>query len=267
MKLDPKKIYTMPLIMGPLFERETRPGLVYANVESLMLVYQTDPDAIPPLLPEPYQPVDEPTVTVYFADNTGVDFMAGNGYRYAMVGVAAKFEGQQDNLVGNYCLVMFEDRTTPIITGREHLGIPKIFGDITPIRSLSNGHLRCEVSLWGHFLFGIDVEPMKKGNPLVRRTAQKRSTDFPVLGYKYIPSLEGPPDADYPTVLWTDNKFDEIWLGDAGEMYVGDPGPDDISFFSTVIDTLKLLPVHQVTMTVHTRGSDVLRYDKCGRLR
>ena len=83
---------------------------------------------------------------------------------------------------GDYVLVMFENATTPIITGREHLGIPKIHADISAVRTLDSGHLRCEASLWGHLLFGIDLAPpMKSQNALVRREAARRSSRWPSL--------------------------------------------------------------------------------------
>jgi len=46
----------MPLIRGPFWDQQDLPGHVYASVESLMLEYETNPDAIPPLLPEPFKP-------------------------------------------------------------------------------------------------------------------------------------------------------------------------------------------------------------------
>jgi len=44
---------------------------------------------------------------------------------------------------------MFEDQTLPILGGREDLGVPKLYADISPARILADGRLRCEASLWG----------------------------------------------------------------------------------------------------------------------
>ena len=75
----------MPLIRGPLWDQQHRPSHVYASVESLMLVYETDPDAIPSLLREPFRRGKSPTVTVMFNDSNGVDAMAGGDYRFAAI--------------------------------------------------------------------------------------------------------------------------------------------------------------------------------------
>src|SRR3990172_4953528 len=268
MKIDRTKINFMPLIRGPLWDQKYLPRHVYASVESLVLQYETDPDAIAPLLPEPFRPGKSPTVSVLFNDNNGVDFMTGGGYRLAAVSVAAQFDGEAGHLEGNYVLVMPENSTLPILTGREWLGMPKIFTDISSIRIMNDGHLRCEASLWGHLLFGIDIAPpLKEQNALIRKAASAQSTKAPAFGYKYIASLNGPPDADYPTIMWNDVTVEELWLGKGGELYLGNPTEQDIGDFKALIDALKSLPVRKVNQTVHSRGSMVLRNDKNGRIR
>ena len=266
MKIDQSKYYRMPLIMGPLFDREN-PQFVYTQVEVLALQYQTDSDAIQALLPDCYRPTEEPTVTVLFGYNDGLEFMAGGGYRIATVQVAARFDGERDQVEGDYILVMFEDQTWPIIGGREDLGVPKLYADISPVKMLSNGHLRCEASLWGHLLFGMDLAPLKKQNAVVRLAASKRINARPWLAYKYIPSLDGPPDADYPTISKNDTKIEQLWLGKSGEVYFGNASAEDVGYAKPVIDALKTLPVRQLTQALRLRGSAVLRYDLSRRLR
>lgn len=268
MQIDRTKIHMMPLIRGPLWDQKNLPKHRYASVESLMLQFETDPDAIPPLLPEPFKPGKEPLVTVMFNDNNGVDFMAGGGYRFAVVSVAAQFDGEDGHLEGNYVLIMPEDRTLPIITGREWLGMPKFFTDISSIRVMEDGHLRCEASMWGHLLFGIDIAPpLKKQNALIRKAASAQASKSPAFGYKYIAAFDGPPDADYPTVMWSDNHLDQLHLGKTGEFFVEEPTEQDIGEFKPIIDALRSLPVRKVRQTVHSQGSMVLRNDKNGRLR
>ncbi len=80
MKLDPAKVYSMPLIMGPVFDRETRPGRVYGAAESISATFRTDPDAVRDLVPECFQIPDAATVTIAFGDYDRVDFMAGGLY-------------------------------------------------------------------------------------------------------------------------------------------------------------------------------------------
>lgn len=228
--------------------------------------YQTTSEAISALLPDCYQPAEKPTVTVAFIYNDGVEFMAGRGYRIATVMVAARYDGEHDSTEGNYVLVMFEDDTLPIVLGREGLGVPKLYSDISPIRTLPNGHLRCEASLWGNLLFGINVGPLVKQDDSVCSAANERPR-LPMLGYKYIPSLDGPPDAAYPISTPSDVKLEQMWLGESGRVFFGDPDYVDLSFLKRIIDALKTLPVREVTGVSRSRGSSVLRTDLSRRLR
>lgn len=267
MKIEPNKIYTMPLIMGPRFDQQALPAIDYTEVHVVALQYQTDPDAIPALLPDHYRPADEPIVTIFFGYYDGIDFMAGAGYWTATVQVAARFDGEEDHVEGDYILVMFENKTYPILCGREDLGIPKLYADISPPKITPDGHRRCEASLWGHLLFGMDLMPMKRQNPLVRMVANRRINARPWLGHKYIPSLDGPPDADYPTLSWNVTRIDQLWLGNSGEIYFGAAGQGDIGSIQQLVDALKTLPVRQVVQALRFRGSSTLRLDLSRRLR
>jgi acetoacetate decarboxylase len=268
MKIDRTKINLMPLIRGPLWDQKNLPKHCYESVESLVLQYETDPDAIPPLLPEPFKPGKSPIVNVLFVDNNGVDFMAGGGYRLAAITVAAQFDGEAGHLEGDYVLVMPENNALPVITGREWIGMPKFFADISPIRIMGDGHLRCEVSLWGHLLFGIDITPpFKEQNALIRKAASMQTSKTPAFGYKYIAALDGSPDADYPTIMWSDTDMEHLWLGQGGELYFGNPTESDIGDWKPIVDALKSLTVHKIKQAAHSRGSMVLRNDKNGRLR
>jgi len=269
MKIDKNKYYRMPFIMGPWggFEKDKPPQIAYTEVEVLAMQYQTDFDAIRALLPDCYQPDKEPTVTVLFCYNNGLFFMAGGGYVMAIVQVAARFDGKQDHVAGDYVLVIFENDTRPIIGGREDLGAPKIYADISQIKTLTNGHLRCEASIWGHMLFGLDLSPLKKQNAVVRLAASKMVNARPSLAYKYIDTLNGPPDADYPTTWKMEAKIEQLWMGQSGEVYFGSAGTEDIAEYKLIMDALKTLPVRKITQTLRFRGSGVNRYDLYRRLR
>jgi acetoacetate decarboxylase len=266
MKLDPSKQYRMPLIIGPVFDRQATP-LPYRQVEAVAIQYLTDPEAIPPLLPDCYQPAAKPMVTVLFGYNDGLDFMAGGSYRLAAVQVAATFEGEQENIEGDYILVMFENQTWPIIGGREDLGVPKLYADISPIKILPDRRLRCEASLWGHLLFGIDLAPPKRQNVIVRMVANRMINARPWLAYKYIPSIDGPPDADYPTITRNDVTIDKLWFSRSGTVFFGSAVLQDVGHASPVVDALRTLPIVELDRALHFRGSAMLRYDLSRRLR
>ena len=266
MKTDPSKIYNIPLIMGPTHEQRSF-KISYPQMEVLAFQYMTESEAIAELLPECYHPDKQPLVSVIFTQNNGVSFMAGGGYRTATIQVSASFDGKQDHAEGDYILVMFENQTRPILGGREDLGIPKLYADISNIKIMPDGHLRCDASYWGHLLFGLDVSPLKRQNVIVRAVASRQINARPWLGYKYIPSLDGPPDADYPTIIYNDTKPEKLWMGKKASLRFGTARDEDIGSVKTLLNALATLTILRPLQVVHFTGSSVLRYDLSRRLR
>jgi acetoacetate decarboxylase len=265
MEIDPNNYYRMPLIMGPQWVGDT-PNFHYSQTEIVALQYLTDPNAISVMLPACYRLGKEPQVTVLFGYNNGLDFMAGGGYILAAVQVSACFDGEKDHVEGDYVLVMFENQAWPMICGREDLGIPKLYADISPIKIYSNGRLRCEATYWGHLLFSLELSPQKKQNRLVKYAANKIINSRPWLGYKYIPSLAGPPDAEYPTISYNDTNIDNLWFSKTGKIEFGNATSNEIGQVEQLINALKALPILEVKQALHFVGSATLRYDLSRRL-
>jgi acetoacetate decarboxylase len=265
MKLDDSQVYSLPLIMGPIFERETRPGRVYGEVESLAATFKTDRDAVIPLVPDCYAVPTDATVTISFGDYNRVDFMAGDGYRVGYVGVSAGFRGEL--AVDGLCiLVMWENRTVPIVSGREMIGIPKLAADITSIREVDDGTLHATASVWGHEMLRIEAEGFHDQNAMVRRTAQKRVNSTPWLGYKYIPSFDGPPDASYPMVVWNEVKLEHLQFADHASIGFGQATKEDVAQLAGITRSLRTLPLGDLVFATHARGSAELRLDRSHRL-
>jgi acetoacetate decarboxylase len=266
MKLDSTKAYAMPLIMGPAFDREARPARVYGRTESLSLTFRTDRDAAQALVPDCFLVPEEATATVAFGDYDEVDFMAGDGYRVAYVGISARYEGEE-TIDGLCILVMWENQAFPIVSGRELIGIPKVYGDITSIRHVMNDRLRATVSTWGHEVMRLEVTGGKEQNLMVRRTAQKRINSSPWLGYKNIESFDGQPDASYPMVVWNEVEIDQLWLGRGASVEFGNAGEEDLDILAGITRALRTLPIGETVLAAHVRGSGVLRLDRSRRLR
>ena len=127
MKIDPEGSYFMPVSFGAI--RPIQAGF-FEDVWTLSTAYLTDRDALADLLPDPFEPSDEPIVTVYYQNCAKVNFLAGGGYNLMGINLAAAFAGIEDHVSGEFVLVMWENQVNPIIRGRELLGMPKLFADI-----------------------------------------------------------------------------------------------------------------------------------------
>lgn len=266
LSVDSSQVYSMPLIMGPLFDQAARPGRVYGRVESLAATFRTERDAVRPLVPDCFVIPDEPAITVSFGDHDLIDFMAGGGYRVAYAGVTARHDGEEAT-EGLHILVMWENETVPIVTGREMIGIPKLHAEITPIRETAQNTLRASASVWGHEVMRLEANGLKEQNLMVRRTAQKRVNATPWLGYKHVPSFEGPPDVSYPMVVWNEIELRELWLGEGAFVGFGDADESDLGQLAAIPRALRSLPIGELMFASHARGSAVLALDRSHRLR
>jgi acetoacetate decarboxylase len=137
---DPTLRYLMPAIAG--YEPGTA-GTWYHDVTGLSVTFRTHREAVQALLPDRFSvgagPDGEPLVTVSWAANRGVDWLAGGGYNLVGVNVAATYQGEVDTVAGGYCVILWEDATEPILTGREQTGIPKVYADITDLTPRNGG--------------------------------------------------------------------------------------------------------------------------------
>jgi hypothetical protein len=88
----------------------------------------------------------------------------------------------------------------------------------------------------------------------------------PWLAYKYIPSLDGPPDADYPTIIWNETKIKSLSMAKTGTLKFGNAGRTDIGTYENIIDALRTLEIVKVKQALRFRGSAILRYDRSRRL-
>jgi acetoacetate decarboxylase len=267
MSYEPSKHYRMPLLLGPMFDYGDVPVWSYPEIDVVAYQYLTQQEALESVLPDCYKPANDPMVTVFFSEYNGLNFMAGGGYRTATFQVSARFDGEEDHVEGDLILVMFEDKTWPILGGREDLGVPKLFADISPMKNYSDGRVRVEASLWGHLLFALEVNQLRSQTGIVRTIATRRINARPWLGYKYIPSLEGPPDADYPTYTKNDTKIERLWFGKTANLRFGGAGAEDIVNVKNLLDSLATLTVIEPIQILRFRGSSQLRYDQSRRLR
>lgn len=106
----------------------------FYNAEILSVYWETKPEIIENILPPPLKPVKYPVATAFVANYPKTNF--GVSYREAALSVFAKFEG----VIGMYCLAMPVDNDIAMILGRESLGYPKKFGEMTLTRDTDGAH-------------------------------------------------------------------------------------------------------------------------------
>ncbi len=265
-RFDPNTCYTMPTCTK---FRDPRPweagGMRYGSVTSLSVRFLTDRKAVEACLPEPFEVDAEPAVSVTFQECRDVDWLAGRGYNLVGVDVAAVFNGQQDRGVrGGYCVVMWEDMCEPIIGGREHSGVPKVFADIDFHRSDDDGR-RCQVSRFSHEFLCLSINGLQALTDEECRQMEQTRLDSTWMNYKYIPRLENDgADVAYATVYPSSGQCASAWRG-TGEIEFRGATFRQAPTQHEVISFLASLPVHEVQSAVLANWKEVMALDRLPR--
>lgn len=212
-KFDPDASYTMPAHFGPRPISPKSSGW-YRDVTSMSVPFLTDPDALRAYLPAPYKVAELPVVTVTYVCNRDVDWLAGHGYNLIAVTAAADFEGEEDQLSGSYCLVMWENLADPILRGRELQGIPKIYADIQTHNEVA-GCWQTSASHFGHKIVDIQIEDLRDPTPseVVAASEAAAHRDNP-MGLRYMPGVSGVgTSVNQATTYPSQTTIQEAWVG------------------------------------------------------
>ena len=196
-------MYRMPVHFGPApgprnvpHDRQ-RTRYVHTRA-ALSVTALSDHRALTDLLPPGCSLTGEPLITVMVTRLTNLGWLAGRGYNIvAVILPDVVFRGTKETITGAFYPVVWESRTDPIITGREELGMSKIFGDI-PDPHVADGRHECSASWEGHRFFELEAEDLVETETLPK--AQ------PPLLCKYIPRTGewGEADVNYMTVTGKD---------------------------------------------------------------
>jgi hypothetical protein len=162
----PGRQYLMPTHFGPMSGPRARPdGSRYPDPDDLIkesysIAFLSDSGRLNDLLPEGFELFGDPVVTVTFSYMTGIAWLAGRGYNMLGVTVPARLQHGGKFYVGPFLLVLWENLTDPILTGREQLGFSKVYCEL-PAPAVEGGRLSCNASWLGHVFAVMTIEELK----------------------------------------------------------------------------------------------------------
>ncbi|WP_237444831.1 acetoacetate decarboxylase family protein [Sinobacterium norvegicum] len=244
----------MPAHFGPRYIGEKSSGW-YHDVTMMMVSYRTDREKLAAYLPAPFEVAEEAIITVYYACNKQVDWLAGHGYNMLGVNASVVYQGEKEQLKGSYSLVIWENLTDPILAGRELQGIPKIFADI-PDHSVLNNDWQCNASHFGHKIIDLgitDLQPVSAADIAAQQEANADS-DNP-MGLRYMPAIGGfgPPAINQAVTFPSKSEFSEAYIGTGHidwQQLTWEQNPTQFH----IVNALKDLPVLEMLPAIVTRG-------------
>jgi hypothetical protein len=213
-ELDPHATHMMPAHFGPR-PQSPRATLWYRDVTSMSVAFLTDRDKLAAYLPGPFVVGEDPVVTITYACNRQVDWLAGHGYNMIAVNANAVFEGDKDRCAGHYTLIIWENLADPILTGRELQGIPKVYADIGD-HSVIGGDWHACASHFGHRFLDIDVSGLREPTPeeLAADDKHRPGRENP-MAWRFLPGILGfGQSVSEATTYPSESVIDQAWVGE-----------------------------------------------------
>ena len=217
-RFDPDEMYRMPTHFGPSTGPRRGPnGEKFSNIgapktTSISVSFLTNAEQLEKMLPAGFSLDGEPVVSVGGSYIKEIPWLAGRGYNTLGVSFPVVFQGKEDRARGRLLLVLWENLTDPIITGREELGFAKVYAELPEPRFFGD-NVQISAS-WLGFKFldmqlsNMEPVPTTSGAPANNDEAEDDDTIRGTLHYKYFPRTEewGTADVSYPVISPSGNS-------------------------------------------------------------
>jgi len=250
-KFEEGKCYKMPAHFGgSYFDPDAK--AIYDDVVTLIFSYTTDGEQLSNYVPEGFE-LTKPELSIEFQQCRQVEWMAGSYYDLVSVAAPVRFNGQRDRLEGSFSLVVWENKTTPILTGNM-MGVPKIYADIEDLHILADTY-RTRLSFEGSTFLELE---MIRHQPLDAEEVKAMNTDINSLGWRYIPKVGAPgSDLSQPILFPMHNEPNSAWLG-SGKVKWTKSTWDQNPMQFYIINALAELPIIDMKPVILTQGREIL---------
>lgn len=229
----------------------------YHDVTGMVVAYLTDREKVQQYLPAPLELAEEPIITVASVMNRDIDWLAGRGYNLVAVNVSAVYRGEDPPIHAPYCLVMWENMTDPILTGREFLGVPKVYADIPDHQQIS-GVWHTRASHFGNKIMDMSIEGLSELPAESIEEMNKAAKGSALFGWKYFPAT-GQPGASvsHPTLFPSEGVTKQAWVGQGKIQWqhlTWEQNPTQFHIVNAIAD----LPILEMRLALISKGSSNL---------
>lgn len=198
---QPKSYWRMPVAFGPMpGPRQNTEGKVRSATQSTFVTASIKIKTSRTVLQNLFPPGSDawrfksPATVAYcsFSQTTldGMEWLGGYGYNHLGLYIHGVEYTRKDGstVSGVYMPILFESLADPIVSGREELGMPKLYSEIDVKRDASSYHIGASWrnASWGKF----DFEDLEESN--ISQVAGKMTgddTDEGILVQRYIPAV------------------------------------------------------------------------------
>jgi hypothetical protein len=132
-------------------------------------------------------------------------WLGGGGYNHFGLYIHGVQYTKKDGTTinGTYMPLLFEKLTDPIVSGRDELGMPKVYCALDIHRRFRSYHM--QASWQGAKFCDFSLEGLSYVDPATDKGTIGGESDYGILVYKYIPAvgrnMRGKADCEYPVVV------------------------------------------------------------------
>jgi 2-polyprenyl-6-methoxyphenol hydroxylase-like FAD-dependent oxidoreductase len=134
-----------------------------------------------------------------------MEWLGGSGYKHLGLYIHGVEYIKKDGTIisGTYMPLLFESLTDPIVSGREELGMPKLYTSIDIHRRQKGYRINTgwEGAIWGNFVW----EGLEEADRSLESGKISGEDDDGILVYRYIPKVgrahKGKAEAEYPVFV------------------------------------------------------------------
>ena len=254
-KFEDHKCYQMPAHFGGLDYDPT--GTIYRDMVSVNYTCTTDGDRLADYLPEGFELL-RPELLISYAQCREIEWMAGSSYNLIEVGVPARFQGQHDRVDGQFALVVWENKTAPILGGREQTGIPKIYADIEDLHKIQQNYFM-NASFEGNTFLRLEMMGAQPVDEPQLAEIKARSAEKACFGWRYIPKVGGPgADLSQPILYPQSLEVNSAWIGKGTVQWTQLKWEQNPSQWH-IIKALAELPVIKLAPAIMVKGVGTLK--------
>ncbi|KAM3065714.1 hypothetical protein ACMFMG_011417 [Clarireedia jacksonii] len=265
-KRIPSPYWRMPIAFGPMpGPRQTHYGVPRNGDNSTFttasIKFKTSRTLLQNLFPPGRQGwrFKSPGTVAYasFSQTTlnKMEWLGGSGYKHIGLYVHGVEYVKKDGSVvsGSYLPILFESLTDPIVSGREELGMPKLYTSVDVYRRTNSLRIRTgwEGALWGDFL----LEGLTEFDPSSETGGISGEADDGILAYRYIPKVgfhnKGVTAEEYP--IWdpykaatTTPKPQKFYKASKASFKIDALNWEQLPTLHHVISRLEELPIYEI---------------------
>ncbi|RDW94889.1 FAD binding-containing protein [Coleophoma crateriformis] len=274
---NPSMYWRMPIAFGPMpGPRQTHTGVVRQAEQSTFttasIKFKTSRTVLQNLFPHTsnsYRFKSPGTVAYASYSQTTLgkmEWLGGSGYKHIGLYIHGVEYVKKDGSIisGTYMPLLFESLTDPIVSGREELGMPKLYTSVD-IHRRSKGYrinTGWEGAIWGNFVW----EGLEESDMAAESGKISGEDDDGILVHRYIPKVgrvhKGEAEAEYPVFVpyaedFPTPKPQRVYKASKASFKIDPLDVDALPTLHHIISRLAEIPCYEVVSAKVVEGVGV----------